>query len=95
MPKFHKLQRGVCLALFLISSVASYFNPHMLYIAGLSIFGVVAYDIICYLKGKAAPKDYGPEIEEMKFKHEQTFQMIKEMKDDVSVAKLANSFRRG
>lgn len=94
MPKFHKLQRGSCLALFVISSIASYFNPHMIYIAGLSILGVIAYDIVCFFKEKHG-KDFGPEIERLRTEVETTSQQIKEMKDDVSVAKLANTFRRG
>lgn len=94
MPKFHKLQRGSCLSLFISSSIASYFNPHMLYIAGLSILGVICYDVVCYLKEKSVPKDYTQEIEEMKVQHAETYQMIKDMKDDVSIGKLASSFRR-
>ena len=93
MWKFHKLQRGACLALFVTTSIASYFKPHLISVAGLSLIGVIAYDIICYLRVKSAPKDFGPDIEVMKEQHAATYQMIKEMKDDVGVAKLANSFR--
>jgi hypothetical protein len=93
MPKFHKLQRGVCLALFLSSSIVSYFNPHMILIAGLSLIGVVAYDVVCYLKEKSKPKDFGPEMEDLRGKLEQTVLHVQEMKNDVSVAKLSNSFR--
>lgn len=94
MPKYHKLQRGICLALFLASSIASYFNPHMLYIAALSIFGVAQYDIVCYLKEKTAPKDFGPEIKEIKELQEDLVTKLQAIRDDASLGKLAETFRR-
>lgn len=95
MPKYHKIQRAVVLALFPIASVASYFKPHLIPIAGLALIGVIAYDIVCYLKEKNAPKDFTNQIKELKDELTVTSQHVREMKDDVSVAKLANSFRRG
>lgn len=97
MPKYHKLQRGACLALFVVSSVISCYQYHTnaVIIAGLSLIGVIAYDIVCYLKDKNAPKDFTAQVKELQEKLEVTSQHVKEMKDDVSVAKLANSFRRG
>ena len=82
MPKFHKLQRGVCLALFILSSIASYFNPHMLYIAGLSIFGVVAYDIVCFLKERTNVKDYGPEIDRLRQENVQVLEKLQDIRND-------------
>lgn len=95
MPKFHKLQRGVCLALFVISSVASYFNPHMLYIAGLSILGVISFDVVCFLKEKTAVVDYGPEIERLRKDNIMVLEKLQDIRNDASIGKLAETFRRG
>lgn len=95
MPKYHKLQRGICLALFTIAGAYSLHNPHVFKTAALALVGVICYDIVCYLKNKNDPKDHSPELAALSAKVDETSQHIKEMKDDVSVAKLANSFRRG
>lgn len=94
MPKFNKLQRGVCLSLFLISSVSSYFNPHMLYIAGFSIFGVVSFDIICFLKDKSTVKDYSSDIEVLKSSCSLLAGQLQDIKNDASIGKLASTFQR-
>lgn len=94
MPKFHKLHRGACLSLFVSSSIASYFNPHMLYIAGLSILGVIAYDIVCFLKEKSDVKDYGPEIEKLRAENVQVLEKLQDIRNDASIGKLAETFRR-
>ena len=93
MPKFHKLYRGICLALFAISGAYSLYNPHIIKTVALALIGVISYDIICYFKTKNDPKDHAPELEAIRIKLNETSQQVKEMKDDVSVAKLANSFR--
>jgi len=67
----------------------------MLYIAGFSILGVISYDVICFFRQKFTPKDYSRDIADIVEQVKENTQHIKEMKDDVSVAKLANSFRRG
>lgn len=95
MPKYHKLHRGICLALFSIAGAYSLYNPHVFKTAALALIGVIAYDIVCYLKTKNDPKDHSQEIAILSAKLDETSQHVKEMKDDVSVAKLANSFRRG
>lgn len=95
MPKFHKLQRGICLALFSIAGAYSLYNPHVFKTAALALIGVIAYDIVCYFKTKNDPKDFGPELQAIRIRVDENSQHIKEMKDDVSVAKLANTFRRG
>lgn len=94
MPKFNKLQRGVCLSLFLISSISSYFNPHMLYIAGFSIFGVVAFDVVCFLKDKTAVKDYSADIEVLKSGYSVLAGQLQDIKNDASIGKLASTFQR-
>lgn len=93
MPKFHKIDRGARLSLFVLSSIASYFNPHMLYIAGLSILGVIAYDVVCFLKERHG-KDYGPEIKELAARVEVAEHVAKEIRNDASIGKLAETFRR-
>lgn len=95
MPKFHKLQRGVCLTLFASSSIASYFNPHMIYIAGISLFGVICFDVICLFRDRTEVKDHTKELEQIQTVLEQNTQHIKEMKSDVSIGKLASTFRKG
>lgn len=95
MPKFHKLQRGVCLALLVISSICSFFKPHLIPIAGLSLLGVIAYDVVCFFKEKTKVHDFGPEIAALKSRQDEIYQQVKEMKDDTSVAKLAHTFRKG
>ncbi len=93
MPSFNKLHRGVCLALFTIAGAYSLYNPHVFKTAALALIGVIAYDIVCYLKAKSEVKDYGPEIEKLAATVSDTNLQIKEMKNDVSVAKLAHTFR--
>ena len=95
MWKFHNLQRGVCLALFTIAGSYSLYNPHVFKTAALALIGVIAFDIVCFFKDKTRVKDYGSEIEVLRAKSEENSTQIKEMKDDVSVAKIANTFRRG
>jgi hypothetical protein len=95
MPKFHKLQRGVCLALFIISSAASYLNPHMIYISGLSILGVISFDLICFLKEKTSPVDHAPEIERLRNENILVLQKLQDIRNDASIGKLAETFRRG
>jgi hypothetical protein len=95
MPKFHKLQRGICLALFSIAGAYSLYNPHVFKTAALALIGVIAYDIVCFFKEKHAPKDYSKDIQDIAEQVKENTQYIKEMKDDVSVAKLASSFRKG
>lgn len=94
MPSFHKLQRGACLSLFVLSSIASYFNPHMLYIAGLSILGVMQYDFVCFLKQKTEVKDYGPEIERLRAENVEVLEKLQDIRNDASIGKLAETFRR-
>lgn len=94
MPKFHKIDRGARLSLFIISSIASYFNPNMLYIAGLSIFGVIAYDIVCFLKEKSDIKDYGPEIDRLRAENIVVLEKLQDIRNDASIGKLAETFRR-
>lgn len=93
-PKYHKLQRSACLTLFVISSIASYFNPHMIYIAGLSILGVMQYDVVCFLKSKSDIKDYGPEIEKLRAENASVLEKLQEIRNDASIGKLAETFRR-
>lgn len=95
MPKFHKIHRGICLALFLASSIASYFKPHLVSVATLSLIGVIAYDIICYLKEKVKVTDFSFDIKALQENQDVIAQHVKEMKDDVSIGKLASTFKRG
>lgn len=67
----------------------------MIQIAAFSIFGVIAYDVVCYFKEKNSPKDHSQDIRDIVEQVKENTQHIKEMKDDVSVAKLAHSFKRG
>ena len=94
MPKYHKIQRATVLALFPIASIASYFKPHLIPIAGLALIGVIAYDIICYLKQKTEVKDFGPEIERLKAENIQVLEKLQDIRNDASIGKLAETFRR-
>ncbi len=94
MPKYHKIHRGVCLALFTVSSIASYFNPHMIYIAGYSVLGVIAYDVVCFFKQKTDIKDYGPEMEKLRQDNIQVLEKLQDIRNDASIGKLAETFKR-
>lgn len=94
MPKYHKLQRGVCLALFLASSVASYFKPHLVPIAGLSLIGIVAYDIVCFFKEKHKFVDYSADIAQIKASQVELSGQVQDIRNDSSIGKLAETFKR-
>jgi len=95
MPNFHKLQRGIYLALFASSAAYSFYNPHVTKTVALSLIGLIAYDIVCYFKGKSEVRDFSPELEMLKAQQAENAQHIKEMKNDVGAAKLAATFRKG
>lgn len=94
MPKFHKLQRGICLALFTIAGAYSLYNPHCFKTAALALIGVIAYDVVCYFKQKAEPKDFSVQINELKATQEELIAKVQEIRDDSSIGKLAETFRR-
>lgn len=96
MPKFHKLQRGICLALFVASSITSciYYHTNAVTIAGLSLIGIVAHDVVCYFRDKSAPNDYGPEIEKLREENVQVLEKLQDIRNDASIGKLAETFRR-
>lgn len=96
MPKFHKLQRGVCLSLFLVSSIISFTNYHTnaVIIAGLSLLGVISYDVVCFLKDKTAIKDFSSDIEQLKASHVELAGQLQDIRNDASIGKLASTFQR-
>jgi hypothetical protein len=94
MPKFHKLQRGICLALFTIAGAYSLYNPHVFKTAALSLMGVIAYDIVCYFKQKTEVKDYGPELERLRADNIEVLEKLQDIRNDASIGKLAETFRR-
>jgi hypothetical protein len=94
MPKFHKLQRGICLALFAIAGSYSLYNPHAIKTAALALIGVIAYDIVCFFKEKSKPKDFEPEIEEIRKSQEELIQKVSDIRNDASIGKIAETFRR-
>lgn len=94
MPKFHKLQRGICLALFTIAGAYSLYNPHVFKTAALSLIGVIAYDIVCYFKQKTEVKDYGPELERLRADNIEVLEKLQDIRNDASIGKLAETFRR-
>lgn len=93
MPKYHKLHRGSVLSLFILSSIASYFNPHMIYIAGLSLVGVIGYDVVCLLKEKHV-KDHTPELARLTQVQNELVEKLQAVRDDATIGKLAETFRR-
>lgn len=93
MPKYHKLQRAICLALFTVAGAYSLYNPHVFQTAALALIGVIAYDVVCLFRQKSEVRDYGPEIKQLIAKSEENTIHIKEMKSDVSMAKLAGTMR--
>lgn len=94
MPKFHKLQRGICLALFTIAGAYSLYNPHVFKTAALALIGVIAYDIVCYFKQKTEVKDYGPELERLRAENIEVLEKLQDIRNDASIGKLAETFRR-
>lgn len=94
MPKFHKLQRGICLALFTIAGAYSLYNPHVFKTAALALIGVIAYDIVCYFKQKTEVKDYGPELERLRADNIEVLEKLQDIRNDASIGKLAETFRR-
>ena len=96
MPKYHKLQRGVCLALFLTSSILSciQFHTNAVIIAGLSLIGIIAYDIVCFFKEKHKFVDYGADIEQIKASQVELSGQVKDIRNDSSIGKLAETFKR-
>lgn len=94
MPNYNKLQRGICLGLFTVSSVASYFNPNMLQLVAFSLLGVIANDVICYLRDKDKPKD-NKELLELKERFSKVEEEFKSIKGDISIAKIGATIRRG
>ena len=96
MPSFHKLQRGSCLALFVIASVYSilHYHTNAVSIAALSLLGVIAYDVVCFFKQKAEVKDFGPEIEKLRADNVEVLTKLKDIRDDASIGKLAETFKR-
>lgn len=94
MPKYHKLQRATCLALFAIASIASYFKPHLVPIAALALVGVVAYDLVSYLKHRAEPKDFSADIARLEQSQQDLISKVSDIRNDASIGKLAETFRR-
>ena len=96
MPSFHKLQRGSCLALFVISSIYSilHYHTNAVSIAALSLLGVIAYDIVCFLKQKTEVKDFGPDILQVKAENAAVLEKLQDIRNDASIGKLAETFRR-
>lgn len=84
------------LLLFVASSILSLVKPstHSVVIAGLSLVGFVAFDAICHLRDKYKVKDLGPELEALKAQVAGMDVVVKEIKNDHSVSKLANTFVR-
>lgn len=96
MWKFHKLQRGACLSLFVISSLYSIVTYHTnaVSIAALALIGIIAYDVVCFFKQKNDVKDYGPEIEKVKAENVAILEKLQEIRNDASIGKLAETFKR-
>lgn len=94
MPKYHKLQRGICLALFTIAGAYSLYNPHVFKTAALALIGVIAYDIVCFLKSRGEVKDHGPEIEKVRAENLAILEKLQEIRNDASIGKLAETFKR-
>lgn len=96
MVKYHKLHRGACLSLFVISSVYSLFHYHTnaVAIAGLSLIGVIAYDVVCYFKDKSKQIDYSADIASIKASQEDLATKVGDIRNDASIGKLAEAFKR-
>lgn len=91
---YQKLVKGAYLLLFVSSSVASYFHPHAILAAGLSLTGLIAHDVVCYLKDKTKVKDFGPEMDKIVASQEELIQKVADIRNDASIGKLAETFRR-
>lgn len=96
IPKYHKLQRAVCLVLFAVSSVLSFFQYHTnaVHIAALSLVGVIAYDVVCYFKGQLQVKDTSADVEILKASVLEVTSQMKDIRNDASIGKLAEAFKR-
>jgi len=93
MPKYHKLHRGICLALFTIAGAYSLYNPHVFKTAALALIGVIAYDIVCLFKGQQT-KDHSSDIQLLKDSQVELASQMKDIRNDASIGKLAETFRR-
>lgn len=94
MPKYHKLHRGICLALFTIAGAYSLYNPHVFKTAALALIGVIAYDVVCYFKEHTKAKDYSEEIARVQASQEDLIAKVADIRNDASIGKLAETFRR-
>lgn len=94
MFNFNKLHRGACLSLFVASSIATYFKPHLVSVAGLALVGLVCYDIVCFLKEKSKQTNFAPDIAKMQASQEDLIQKVADIRNDASIGKLAETFRR-
>lgn len=96
MPKYHKIQRGICLALFAASSILSCIQYHTnaVVIAGLSLVGVIAYDVVCYFKDVTKVKDFSEDIARVEASQIDLIAKVSDIRNDATIGKLAETFRR-
>lgn len=88
--------KAVYAFLFVSSSISSYFHPHLIPIAGLSVLGFIAYDAINFFREKHKPmKDLQPEVTELQVQILSLQEQFKDIKNDQSIAKIGNVIRRG
>lgn len=67
----------------------------MIYIAGFAILATVSFDVVCYLRDIAAPKENTKEFTELQEKFAKMEAEFKEIKGDISIAKIGATIRRG
>jgi len=100
MPlSYPKVVRGVFLSAFSLSSImaCTHYHTNSVSIAGLSLLGFIAFDIVCYLRKKAEPipvVDINPEIAKLVAKHDAMEAKFNTIANDAGLTKLAAAFRR-
>lgn len=100
MPlSYPKLVKGIFLLSFVSSSVVSclQFHTNAIQIAGLSLVGFIAFDVVCFLRDKSKPApapDMSPELEKIKARQEELEVKFNTVANDISLAKVGAAFRR-
>ena len=94
---YGKIVRALYLVLFTASSIISFFNFHTnaVTVAGLSLVGFIAFDVICQLKKPTPAPDHSAAVKELQDKLNRMDEEFKSIKGDIGVAKIGAVIRRG
>lgn len=96
---YGNIVRTLYLALFAAASILSFLNYHTnaVVIAGLSLLGFIAFDIICYFRKKIEPIkaiESTPEVQELRAKQDALEAKFNTVASDIGLAKISAAMRR-